>query len=494
MFGKLKQLGSVLAEGALIGGLIAIGEKTIDFGKNLVVTSQQVGISTDALYMWQSAAKLSGVEAEDFTTSLRFLQRHAYEASQGLGEGTKAFKALGVNVKDHNGNLKDGDQLLRDMADGFERIHDPAKRVALAQQLLGRSGARLLPVLKDGSKGVDEFRTQLEELGISFDTDWTEKAEKAHQEQIKFGLVLQSLSTKIGMKLIPLFIRFFGTLSRWVGLLNKSVQGTQAIQAALVVLGAVATVLAAKILIAFAPLILSTLAWAAGLTLAILLVDDILTLFQGGDSIIGRWIDDQFGAGTASEWVKDVKQWWDDLIPVLEDAWHWFKDNILPSTQDVAASFKALADDIGFVVEQFRHLSEFKEGISKLGHDLGTHLGLADETKDEKMQREGAAFLAEQGIGENITRTPGAAGTARGGNGFFANFDRYGGRPPEAAAPPPGTIGPPPPPGMNIKNEVNVNVAANARPDAQLTNHIKNAVQEGLDQQNRKIVAGVQGG
>ncbi len=487
LFGKLQHLGGLLVEGAIVGGLVHMVEKTVEAGRAMVITSEQVGISTDSLNLWQKGAALAGVEADDFTMSLRFMQRNAYEAATAGGAHAAAFKDLGVNVKDANGNLKDADTLLREMADGFQKTENPAKRVALAQQLLGRSGARLLPLFKNGTEGIAEMKAELEELGIGFDTSWTEKAEEAHREQTKLNMVLSSFRTKLAIGVLPIFTKFFTILVHYAGILNKAVKGTNAIQAALVVLGGVAAVVAAKILIAFAPLIISTLAWAAVIGLAVLAIDELITLFEGGDTILGRWIDDNYGAGTAAAWVQQAKDWWNDLIPALKDAWSWLSENILPTAKDVSDAFKALGQDIAFVIDQFRHLSEFKEGIAKIGHDIGVHLGLADQTDTEKRFAGG-----RDGIGDDPNPTR-SKSNKRGGEGFFSDFSKFSGAPAAATAAPPGFIGPPAPPGMQIANNVTVQVAANAKPDPQLTAHIKNAVQEGLDHQNRQIVAGVQG-
>ncbi len=490
LFGKLSNLGGLLVHGAIAGGLIHMVESTIEAGESLEKTSQQVGINKDALSLWLKAANLANVGADELTNSLRFLQRNAFEASTGGKEQAAAFKALGVDVKGTNGDLKDADTLLREMADGFAKTENPAKRVALAQQLLGRSGARLLPLLNKGAEGIEEVRHELEELGIGFDTSWTEKAVEAEHAQKKFNMVLGSLKTKLAVGVIPLFTKFFTLITHFIGILNKAVKGTNAIKAVLITLGAVAAVMAVKTLIAFAPLIASTLLWAAAIGIIVLAIDEIITTLEGGDSILRRWIDDTWGAGATDEAVKAIKDAWDSVGPALAEAWDWFK-SILPSIQTVSTVLKALGQDIAFVVDQFRNLSQFKEGIAKLGHDIGVQLGVSDKTADEKRFAHGA-----EGFGSVNTQIPTEAHATRGGNGFFSDFTKFSGDAGTRAAAqaPPGFIGPPAPPGgPAISNQVTVHIAANAKPDPALANHIKRAVQDGLDAQNREAHAAVHG-
>ncbi len=487
LFGKLKGLGTLLVEGAIVGGLVHMVEKTVEAGRALVITSEQVGVSTDALNLWQKGAQLAGVEADDFSMSLRFMQRNAYEASQGGKEQSKAFKDLGINVKDSSGHLKDADTLLRELADGFQKVESPAQRVALAQQLLGRSGSRLLPLLKNGTAGIADMKAELEDLGVGFDTSWTEKAEEAHREQIKLNMVLGSFRTKLAIGVLPIFTRFFQLMVHFTGALNKAVKGTNAIQAVLVALGAVAGVIAVKVLLAFAPLIASTLVWAAAIGIVVLAIDEIITTLEGGDSILRRWIDDTWGVGSTDAAVKALKDAWDALLPALADAWHWLSDNIIPTAKTVSEVMRALGQDIAFVVDQFRHLPSWKDIKDAAGAflgDIGVRMSGGQPSGDNP---NGA-----KGFGETVT-TP----QKRGGEGFFGNFAKMAGdasSPGAAAAVPPGFIGPPTAPnGPQVTNQVTVQIQANAKPDPALANHIKGAVQDALDSQNRKIMSGVSG-
>lgn len=487
LWGRVKKLGAALVESAPALALTALAESTVAWGKELVVTSEQVGVSTDALYAWRTAAQFTGLSADDMTTSFRFLQRNAYEASQGSAEAAKAFAAVGVKITDSNGKLKDGDQLLRDLADGLEKVQDPAKKVALATQILGRSGARLLPVLKGGSKAIDQLKAELEDLGVELDTSWTQKADEADNEADKFTAVIESLRLKLGRELIPAFKAFYHWATQIVGGFNKMVKGTNALKATLVVLGGIAAALAAKVLVAFAPLVVSTLAWAAAVGAAVLAIDELITLFEGGDTIIGRWIDDNFGAGKSQEWVQQAKVWWEQLSAAVKDGWGWFQ-TILPSIETVADALKALGKDIVFVIDQFRHLDQFGEGLKKLGHDVGVHLGLADETADEQKFKHGAEGIGSVVTSQDMRQAPDAEGRG----GFFGGFSRLTGDVPAIPAPQ-AFIGPPAPPSTTVKNNVTVNVEANARPDPTLRSFVTGAVQDALDKQTRDISSGVGG-
>lgn len=65
---------------------------------------------------------------------------------------------MGIKVQDANGNLKSSDQLLKEVAGKFAGYQDGAAKAALAQELFGRSGAELMPLLNAGAEGISAIQ------------------------------------------------------------------------------------------------------------------------------------------------------------------------------------------------------------------------------------------------------------------------------------------------------------------------------------------------
>ena len=87
----------------------------VDAGDALGKTATQLGLTSDQLQSWQAAAGFAGVEGQKFAQSMRVLQKNTLLAEQGSKQAGDAFKKLGVDVKDSNGQLKTGDQLMREV-------------------------------------------------------------------------------------------------------------------------------------------------------------------------------------------------------------------------------------------------------------------------------------------------------------------------------------------------------------------------------------------
>ena len=55
-----------------------------------------------------------------------------------------------------------------EVADGLKGLESDSEKAALAQQLLGRSGADLLPLFKEGSDGIANLQQQARDLGLAW--------------------------------------------------------------------------------------------------------------------------------------------------------------------------------------------------------------------------------------------------------------------------------------------------------------------------------------
>lgn len=134
-------------------------QSTAEAGKGFEETAQATGMSTRSLQEWQKVATVSGVENETLNVSLFHLARSMQAAGKGGAEQAAAFAKLGAKATDAHGKLRATDDVMMDLAAGFERLPDGAEKTALAMEVFGRSGARLIPILNKGREGIAEIRS-----------------------------------------------------------------------------------------------------------------------------------------------------------------------------------------------------------------------------------------------------------------------------------------------------------------------------------------------
>jgi len=150
------------------------------FGK----LSRQTGVAADQLQAYVNAGKLAGVEQSTIEKGLRRLAQSQREADQGIKTYSESYEALGISVRDADGNLKSSEVLLADISDRFRDMPDGATKAALAMEIFGRSGAQLIPMLNEGGEALDKwnyetsegfaanaeyFNDQITMLGFGFD-------------------------------------------------------------------------------------------------------------------------------------------------------------------------------------------------------------------------------------------------------------------------------------------------------------------------------------
>jgi hypothetical protein len=138
--GLLALTGAAVAAGVALIGVAVSASKA---GEEALATAELVGLSVEEFQKYRHAAGLAEVSSEEFTGSMRNLSRTVGDAIRGQGEVGKTFTKLGISLKDANGNTRDTGAILRDVADRFQKIDDPATRASLSMDLFGRGGARM---------------------------------------------------------------------------------------------------------------------------------------------------------------------------------------------------------------------------------------------------------------------------------------------------------------------------------------------------------------
>lgn len=135
----------------------------LETADSLYKLSQKTGISVQDLSALKGAAEVSGVPFDALTGSLRKLSVNMIEATSGNQKIAAAFKSLGVTVKDANGNLKSGGDVVKELADKFANIKDGPQKAAVAVALFGKTGSEIIPLLNRGSAAIEEFTTSIDQ-------------------------------------------------------------------------------------------------------------------------------------------------------------------------------------------------------------------------------------------------------------------------------------------------------------------------------------------
>lgn len=352
---KIKSVGTALVGGEFAKQIFEFGAHIAEQGDQLEKASIRLGISTDSLQALGYAAVQSGSDVGTLTFALLTLQDKIGDALiNPFGEGEKALKKYGIEIRDSKGKMKDATDVFKSVADKIADTKDESKKAAIAMGVFGRSGRALLPLLKNGSDGLGELTEEFERLGGGI----RENAIKASADYVtqmgKLSVVHAGLTGQIGVVLLPVLGRFIDWIIKLERAMIDVTATSSTVQTVLGALGVALTVLAVKSAIAFAPWI----AWAALLGGLFLIIEDIVTMFRGGDSAMGRFIDKIFGKDAHTEAIIAVAGAWKAIGDALKNAGPYIKDAIefLKMAEGNAEKYGGgLLGDAMFNLEQLRH-------------------------------------------------------------------------------------------------------------------------------------------
>lgn len=160
------------AKSALVG-LIGIG--TVDAFKGMIMSgieakarlydlSLQTGISVEALGGLGKAAKLSNTSLDDVAGASNKLSKALFTQNEDSKGAASAIKALGLNF-DQFKQLAPEQQMLA-IAKAMDGFKDGTGKAGAAMELWGKSGAQLLPLMKELASATDLTSKQTTEAAI----------------------------------------------------------------------------------------------------------------------------------------------------------------------------------------------------------------------------------------------------------------------------------------------------------------------------------------
>ena len=202
---------AVLAGAGALWGMADAAQRHIDV---LDETAQSVGMTTQAFARLAAATQLGGAEMGDTAAAVAKLQQNIAAARAGNADAAKSFRSLGVSMAD----LKtlSVDQIIGKLADGLKGTEDPAQRVALAVDVLGRGGRKLLPSMMEGAAGLKAAGDQLERFGGVPSAEAIKAAGEMEKSMARAKHAVGGLALQVGSALMPVVSEIAGGFAEWV--------------------------------------------------------------------------------------------------------------------------------------------------------------------------------------------------------------------------------------------------------------------------------------
>lgn len=166
--------------------------------------AESTGASVEELSSILNTVAPTGVGLEQITEYATKLAKAMREAEDPTSAVAQAFKALGVATKEADGSFRSTGQVIDEVARALSGYADGTNKTAIAQVLLGKSGAEALPFLKDLATRTRESATVSAEAAAE-----AERLANAWRAIKRDGeLVVQSIAAQIIPALANLAERF----------------------------------------------------------------------------------------------------------------------------------------------------------------------------------------------------------------------------------------------------------------------------------------------
>lgn len=197
--GKAFLAGGIAISAALAGVVFHAARA----GDELDKMSLRTGETVENLSRLSFAADISGTSLQAVETGIRRLSRNMNDFRDGTGEAAESFERLGIDVVNTEGELRTNLDVLTEIADKLNELGSEAEKTAIAQELFGRSGANLLPLLKQGSAGIQALMDRADELGIVMTTAGATISAEFSDSVTELTTVVKMGAVQLGQTLLP---------------------------------------------------------------------------------------------------------------------------------------------------------------------------------------------------------------------------------------------------------------------------------------------------
>lgn len=202
---------------ASVAGLYRLVQGWAEFTQHLGFSAQRMGLNVEQLQGLQGAAKLAGVDAGALTSGLTTLNDTLTDAVGGRApQAVTMFQTLGVQFRDAQGNARKAADVLPELADKIAAIKNPSLQARAAVALFGGAAENLLPFLRLGSQGIEEYTRLARSYGV-VNTQAVDAANEFQRAQAQASLAVEGLGNSIAVKLAPGMSQMLGWLADLIG-------------------------------------------------------------------------------------------------------------------------------------------------------------------------------------------------------------------------------------------------------------------------------------
>lgn len=319
--------GITAAAVAVGGAMFGVAQKAAAATDRIDKMSDKIGFSRQGFQEWEYILSQNGTSIDGLKGGMKTLTNMTDDLKKGTKNASDAFGKLGIEYDDLEDKTQE--EIFETVIKSLQDVEDETERAAIANDLLGRSGSELAPLLNAGSDSVEELKKKASELGLVIEDDAVDAGVKFTDTMDSLKRAFGGVMTKLGVKLMPVFQK----LADWIVEHMPEIQDTFD-----KVFGVISDVVT---------------------TLYDIFEENVLPILKD----LFSWIKDNMP--TIKETFKAV---FDFIFEIVEDVWGIFSDHLIPILKDlwdfisptfpliktaVETAFKGVKDAVQTVVDIF---------------------------------------------------------------------------------------------------------------------------------------------
>ena len=215
VLGKLKEGLEFFAGFEAVKGLFELVEHTTEAAVGSKHLAEQLGVSIEAVQELGYAADVTGGSTEGMRVAMQHLAFSMQTAAKtGTGPLVDGLQRLHIPLSNLKGEKLD--QNLEEIAEGFKNAGPEVNKTALAIEIFGRQGAKMLPLLNKGKEGIKELRAEFVGLGGETSAEQAKRLEEFEEAQKKIKYLWAGIKFDAVMAILPTLQKMVQTLFDWV--------------------------------------------------------------------------------------------------------------------------------------------------------------------------------------------------------------------------------------------------------------------------------------
>lgn len=176
---------AVVTAGAVAAGAMTkIATNTAEAGDRVDKLSQKVGMSRQGFQEWDYVMSQNGMSIETMQVGMKKLNTTFTDAQNGGAKATAAFGRLGLSMEDLEGMSRE--DIFDASVKALQGVTDESERAAIANDLFGKAGVEMAPLLAQSAESVEELKNRAHDLGMVMGDD-------AVDASVKLGDTLDDL-------------------------------------------------------------------------------------------------------------------------------------------------------------------------------------------------------------------------------------------------------------------------------------------------------------